>query len=231
MQFVFEPPPIPSLAVTGQTSRFAVRRIFCVGSNYAAHAREMGRDPERDVPFFFTKPADAVIEDGAEIPIPPATKNLHFEGELVVAIGQGGQNVAKERALDHVWGYAAGNDLTRRDLQQMAKDTRRPWDMSKGFDRSAAISPIAPVAAVGHPVHAAIRTEVNGDPRQDSDLDRMVWPVPDIIAFLSELVTLAPGDLIMTGTPDGVGALNPGDHVTVSIAGIGSVTTKIAHGR
>jgi len=138
MEFVFEPPPSASVAVRDRQARFPVRRIYCVGSNYAAHAREMGRDPQREPPFFFSKPADAVIDDGAEIPYPAATKNFHFEGELVVAIGLAGHRIRQDQALDHVWGYAAGNDLTRRDLQQLAKDTARPWDMAKGFDQSAA---------------------------------------------------------------------------------------------
>ncbi|MGC8203207.1 fumarylacetoacetate hydrolase family protein [Aliiroseovarius sp. PTFE2010] len=228
MEFVFEPPPPASVAVRDQQARFPVRRIYCVGSNYADHAREMGRDPQREPPFFFSKPADAVIDDGAEIPYPAATKNFHFEGELVVAIGLAGHRIRQDQALDHVWGYAAGNDLTRRDLQQLAKDTARPWDMSKGFDQSAAIGPIAPVSEIGHVTGGAIRTQVNAIPRQQSDLDQMIWPVPDIIVFLSNLVSLAPGDLIMTGTPDGVGPLEPGDVVSVAIDGIGSVTTKIA---
>ncbi|KAJ54876.1 fumarylacetoacetate hydrolase [Actibacterium mucosum KCTC 23349] len=225
MSFVIDPAPAPSVAVEGSTARFPVRRIFCVGRNYAEHAREMGNDPDREPPFFFTKPGDAVVGDGARIAFPPATENLHFEGELVAAIGTGGADIARDAALSHVYGYAAGNDLTRRDLQAAAKAARRPWDMAKGFDNSAVCGAIVP--AVEHPTQARIRTEVNGEIRQDADIADMIWPLADVIAYLSGLVRLAPGDLIFTGTPAGVGALQRGDTCTVTVDGIGSASCTL----
>jgi len=221
VQFILPPPPHPSVAVAGCAERFAVRRIFCVGRNYAEHAREMGNDPDRDPPFFFTKPADALVDDGASIPFPPGTQNLHHEAELVVAIGLGGRDIAPAQALDHVWGYAPGNDLTRRDLQAQAKETRRPWDMAKGFDWSAVCGPLYPVTRIGHPDTAAITCSVNGEMRQSANIADMIWPVPDVISYLSGMVTLAPGDLIFTGTPAGVGPLEPGDSCEVKIEGMG----------
>jgi len=223
--FVLPPPPAITIPVT-TGALFPVRRIFCVGRNYAAHVREMGNDT-RDPPFFFTKPADAVVTHGAATPYPTATQNLHHEMELVVAIGQGGAHIAVDAALAHVFGYAAGLDLTRRDLQDEAKSLRRPWDMSKGFDASAPIGAIAPAAEIGHPAAGAITLHVNGQPRQSGDLADQIWPVPEIIAALSKLVHLAPGDLIFTGTPEGVGPLQKGDLAEGAIAGIGTVTTKI----
>ena len=207
--FVF--PPAPQATVSVDDGRlFPVRRIFCVGRNYAAHALEMGGAPDREPPFFFTKPADAVVTGGADVPYPTATANLHHEMELVVAIGQGGADISEADALDHVFGYAAGIDLTRRDLQDEAKAARRPWDMSKGFDHSAPIGDIAPAARVGHPAKGAIALTVDGALRQSSDISQMVWSVPEIIAYLSRLVRLEAGDLIFTGTPEGVGAAKVG---------------------
>ncbi len=228
MGFVFEPQPQPSVAVAGSADLFPVRRIFCVGRNYAAHAREMGKDPDREPPFFFTKPADAVIGDGATIPYPPETSNLHFEGEFIVAIGKGGMNIPEASALDHVWGYAVGNDLTRRDLQATAKDMGRPWDWAKAFDRSAVCGPVHPVSAVGHISTGAIRTSVNGVVRQDADLADLIWSVPEVIAYLTRSIALCSGDLIYTGTPAGVGALSSGDSCVVSVEGLGSVETTIS---
>ena len=225
MSFVFDPAPISSVAIQGSTDRFPIRRIFCVGRNYAEHAREMGHDPNREPPFFFTKPADAIVEDGVTLPYPLATTNLHHEAELVVAIGTGGTNISEDMALDHVFGYAAGNDLTRRDLQSQAKEMRRPWDWAKAFDNSAPVGAIFPVADAGHPVSAEIICTVNGDIRQEANISDMLWSVPEIIAHLSAAVALAPGDLIMTGTPSGVGEVKRGETVSVSIAGLGSVTT------
>ena len=189
---------------------FPVRRVFCVGRNYAAHAREMGSDPDREPPFFFCKPADAVVT-GEEVNYPPATENLHHEMELVVAIGAAGEDVAAADALALVFGYAAGLDLTRRDLQDAAKAARRPWDMSKGFDQSAPVGEIAPARAIGHPAEGRISLRVNGELRQQGDLADQIWPVPEVISALSKLVRLQPGDLIFTGTPDGVGPLVAGD--------------------
>jgi len=225
-EFVITPPPQVSVPVSGGAA-FPVRRIFCVGRNYAAHAREMGSDPSREPPFFFTKPADAVVPSGQDTPYPAATANLHHEMELVVAIGKAGADVAPEAALELVFGYAAGLDLTRRDLQDEAKATRRPWDMSKGFDASAPIGEIVPASAAGHPAEGAITLKVNGEIRQSGDLADQIWPVPEIIAALSKLVRLAPGDLIFTGTPDGVGPLQRGDVLEGDIAGVGLVRTRI----
>lgn len=227
MTLVISAPITPTVAVHGTKARFPLRRIFCVGRNYAAHAREMGKDPDREPPFFFSKPADAVVDSGATIPYPPQTENLHYEAELVVAIGTGGADIAEDDALSHVWGYAIGNDLTRRDLQQAAKDMGRPWDFGKAFDRSAVVGPVHPVAKAGHPETGSIRLTVNGVTKQDADLSEMIWSTPEIISYLSHSIALAPGDLIMTGTPAGVGPLVPGDLCVISIAGLGEISTTI----
>ncbi|MDE9450066.1 fumarylacetoacetate hydrolase family protein [Aliiroseovarius sp. Z3] len=220
-------PAQPFLPIAGSDDRFPVRRIYCVGQNYAAHAREMGSNPDQEPPFFFSKPADALVADGATVPYPPGTDNLHHEAELVVAIGTGGANIARDKALDHVWGYAVGNDLTRRDVQAAAKKIGRPWDMAKGFDHSAPCGPLHPVSSTGHPTSGAISLSVNGEPRQSSNLSDLIWPVADVIAYLSSLVALAPGDLIFTGTPEGVGPLVSGDVCVVDIEGLGQLTTRI----
>lgn len=227
MGYIFDPAPISTLAVAGRDDRIPVRRIFCIGRNYAAHAREMGKDPDRDPPFFFLKPADAVVEDGATIPYPPETENFHFEAELVAVIGTGGRNIVGKDALDHVWGYAVGNDLTRRDLQLKAREHGRPWDLGKGFDRSAPIAAVHPVSQVGHPSKGAIRLTVNGEVKQEADLSDLIWSVPEIVSILSHSMELRPGDVIMTGTPAGVGPLRPGDTCIVSVEGLGDLTTKI----
>jgi fumarylpyruvate hydrolase len=226
-EYVIEPSSQPSIAVADSDARFPVRRIFCVGRNYAAHAREMGHDPDRDPPFFFTKPADAVVDDGASIPYPPLTENFHFEAELVVAIGAGGRNITEADSLNHVWGYAIGNDLTRRDLQGAAKKKGRPWDWGKAFDNSAPCGPVHPVGAVGHPASGSIRLMVNGALKQDADLNELIWSVPEVISILSHSITLAPGDLIYTGTPAGVGPLVVGDTCVVSVEGLDTLTTAI----
>ena len=234
MEFVFPPPPIPSVAVDGYGARFPVRRIFCVGRNYAAHAREMGRDPDRERPFFFTKRADAVVDAAtniaARVPYPPETGNLHHEIELVVAIGAAGAAVPVGRAFDLVWGYGVGIDLTRRDLQLEARDKGRPWDWGKAFDLSAPIGRIRRVedlATSGHPSSGRIWLAVNGTVKQDADIGEMIWPVPDIISILSHSMALKPGDLIMTGTPAGVGPMVPGDQVTAGIDGLGEIAITI----
>jgi len=224
-QFILPAPKTPSVAIHDSAVRFAVRRIFCVGRNYAEHAREMGADPDREPPFFFTKPADAVVDDGATLPFPPQTGNLHHEAELVVAIGVGGADIPVDQALDHIWGYATGNDLTRRDMQAVAKEMRRPWDMSKGFDHSAACGALHPASVIGHPLRGRITAHVDGDLRQDGDIADMIWPVADVISYLSNSVTLATGDLIYTGTPAGVGQITPGQSCTIAIDGLSSVTT------
>jgi len=224
--YVIDPPAIATVPVAGG-GLFPVRRIFCVGRNYAEHTREMGGDPDREEPFFFTKPADAVVTGGADTPYPTKTSDLHHEMELVVAIGKGGKDIAEADALAHVYGYAAGLDMTRRDLQAAAKKAARPWDMSKGFDQSAPIGEIVPAAKAGHPDAGLIELKVNGAVRQTSDLSKMIWNVPETIAYLSGLVELAPGDLIMTGTPEGVAAVKRGDLMEGTIAGVGTVSTKI----
>lgn len=219
MKYVLEPPPQASVAVSGSDARFPVRRIFCVGRNYAAHAREMGAD-DREPPFFFCKPADAVVDSGARLPWPLACTELHHEGELVVALGRGGTAVPASKAPALIWGYAAGIDLTRRDLQARAKQARRPWDMAKGFDRSAPCGALLAARDWARAPRARLALSVNGAARQQAPLAQMIWPVNDIIAHLSRLVTLAPGDLIYTGTPAGVGPLAPGDRVQVTIDGL-----------
>lgn len=223
-QFILPAPKTPSVAIYNSASRFAVRRIFCVGRNYAEHAREMGHDSDREPPFFFTKPADAVVDDGASLPYPMQTENLHHEAELVVAIGVGGVEIPAANALDHIWGYATGNDLTRRDMQAAAKELRRPWDMAKGFDQSAPCGALHPVVDIGHPTQARITAHVDGELRQTGDIGDMIWPVADVIAHLSRLFTLAAGDLIYTGTPAGVGPVKRAQSCTVAITGLSSVT-------
>jgi len=216
----------PTAEIAGSDDRFPVRRIFCVGKNYADHAREMGGDPAREPPFFFSKPADAIVAGTAELAMPPRTANLHHEIELVVALAKGGTNIAAADAADCIFGYAVGNDLTRRDLQADAKAGGRPWDMAKGFDHSAVLSSIRPAAGIGHPARARIWLSVNGEARQDGDIADMIWPVADIIAELSTYVELKPGDLIYTGTPAGVGPIVAGDVVEGGIDGIGTIANR-----
>ncbi len=214
------PVSAPALSIKGSAETFPVRRIYCVGRNYAEHTREMGGDPTRDPPFFFAKPADAVVANGGDVPYPPRTSNLHHEVELVVAIGQGGAAIPVASALSHVFGYAVGDDLTRRDLQAQQKSKGLPWEISKGFDHSAPMTALHPVALVGHPDRARIWLDVNGVRRQDATLDQMTWSVAEIIAELSTFFRLERGDLIFTGTPAGIGALVPGDAVHAGIDGI-----------
>ena len=220
--------PAPTLPTvpTSTGGRFPVRRVFCVGRNYAEHAREMGHDPGREPPFFFTKPADAVVPDDADTPYPTMTERLEHEVELVVAIGTGGSEITVDDALAHVWGYAVGIDLTRRDLQAEAKRLGRPWDTAKGFDASAPVGVVVPAAEVD-PTAGTIELRVNGELRQSGDLSDQIWSVAETIAELSRFVALAPGDLLMTGTPEGVGVLERGDVLVGSIAGVGSVRTRI----
>jgi len=226
MRYVFPPPAVPSVAIAGTDTRFPVRRIWCVGRNYAAHAREMGMDA-REPPFFFAKPADAVVPNDATIAYASATKNLHHEVELVVGIGQSGKNVLVSDALNLVYGYAVGFDLTRRDLQNEVKKDGRPWEVAKAFDHSAPCSALVPVSVIGHPQHAAITLTVDGNLRQSSDIAEMIWNVAETIAALSGYVELAPGDLIFTGTPEGVGPILPGQVLVGSIAGIGTLRCTI----
>jgi fumarylpyruvate hydrolase len=231
MTYVFEPAPLASVPVAGSDARFPVRRIYCVGRNYEAHAREMGHDPNREPPFFFSKPADAVLYvapgSTAEFPYPAQSQNVHFEMELVAAIGKGGKDIPVASALDHVYGYALGLDMTRRDLQGEAKKLGRPWDTAKGFDLSAPIGPIHPVSKIGQLAKGSIWLAVNGEEKQRGDISQMIWPVADTIAFLSTLFELQPGDLIYTGTPEGVGAVVKGDVMTGGVEGIGEFAVRV----
>jgi fumarylpyruvate hydrolase len=229
MNYVIPVRPAPAVPIAGSDLLFPVRRIYCVGRNYADHAREMGRDPSREPPFFFSKPADAIVPIASgigEVAYPPATTNLQHEVELVAALGKGGANIPLESALDCVFGYAVGFDLTRRDLQSRAKDKGHPWDMGKGFDQSAPISALRPVAAGGHP-DGRIALTVNGEVRQQADLDQMIWSLAEVIANLSTYLTLQPGDLIFTGTPGGVATIVKGDVLVGRIDGVGELSARL----
>ena len=216
---VFPAQPRPTLPVQGETALFPARRVLCVGRNYAAHAREMGGD-DREPPFFFSKPADALVPPGGAVPYPSATSDLHHEIELVVALKSGGADVSVEAASSLIYGYAVGVDLTRRDIQAAAKAKGQPWDAAKGFDASAPVSAVRPLSG---PVEGRIRLSVNGTVRQDADLADMIWSVPEVIAQASRLWRLEAGDLIFTGTPEGVGALVRGDRVQGSVDGVGAL--------
>lgn len=220
MNHVFAPPAPPSAAISGSELRFPVRRIYCIGRNYADHAREMGAAVERGQPTFFSKPADAIVTDDADVPYPPATANLHHEVEMVVALSAGGHDIAAADAPALIFGYGVGLDLTRRDLQAAAKKGGLPWDTAKGFDHGAPLSALRRAADIGHPQHAQLSLHVNDELRQDSDIDAMLWPVADIIAELSRLFELQRGDLIFTGTPAGVGPLQRGDRFVAELEGI-----------
>lgn len=226
--YIFPPAVQPSVAVRGTNARYAVARIFCVGRNYAAHAREMGSDPDREPPFYFSKPAGALVASGSSVAYPPATKNYHYEMELVVAIGAPVFKVTPEAARAAVWGYGAGLDMTRRDLQAEAKANGRPWDTAKGFEQSAIITELVRASEAGAMAAGAITLSVNGIEKQRGDLSDMIWNVAEIVANLSQLYHLQPGDLIYTGTPDGVGPVVPGDVITGQIAGLPSLSLTIA---
>ena len=226
-QYVIEPVTLPSLPVAGDTRRFAVNRIYCVGRNYADHAREMGHDPDREPPFFFMKPASAIVTDGADMQYPSLSNDVHHEIEMVVAIGKGGANIAADKALGHVYGYGVGLDMTRRDLQGEAKKMGRPWDTGKAFDQSAPCSALVPVSQCGHPSQGSVRLMVNGEVRQEGDLNQLIWNVPDTIAYLSTLFTLQPGDLIFSGTPAGVGPIKKGDVLEGEVIGLPLLKTRI----
>ena len=231
MKYAIPPFEQVSIAIEGSDDRFPVRRIYCVGRNYRAHAIEMGADPDRDPPFFFMKPADAIVESGATIPYPPQTENLHHEIELVAAIGTGGADISVADALKHVWGYGVGIDLTRRDIQNKAKEMGRPWDMGKGFDQSAPCTALHPVSEVGHPDTEDARSiwiKVNGKIRQESTLDHHIWSTAETISYLSGLVTLQAGDLIYMGTTDGVAAVISGDKMEGHIDGVDDLVVTIA---
>ena len=226
MNFIFPPAPQTVLPIIGHDAVFPVRRLYCVATNYATHALEMGGDG-REPPSFFAKPADALVAGGGEVRYPPRTEKLQHEVELVVALGQGGANIPVERALDYVFGYALGIDLTRRDLQAKAKEKGRPWEMSKGFDQSAPISAIVPVKKNAHPVTGRIWLSVNGVIKQDGDLQQMTWNVAEVVANLSTYVELAAGDLIFTGTPAGVSTIVAGDRLECGIDGVSDLSVRI----
>jgi fumarylpyruvate hydrolase len=231
MTYVVTPPAIIALAINGSRDTFPVRRVYCVGRNYAAHAREMGFDPDREPPFFFCKPADAVVpvQNGQtlELAYPSETSNYHYEIELVVAIGKGGRNIAQEQANQHVWGYAVGLDMTRRDLQMTAREMGRPWEPGKAFDQSAPIGALTPAAQLDGLEHAAIWLQVDGQDKQRSDIDKLIWSVPETIAYLSRFFELQPGDLIMTGTPEGVGAVVAGELMLGGVESLGELSVRV----
>ncbi|MFZ2651425.1 MAG: fumarylacetoacetate hydrolase family protein [Burkholderiaceae bacterium] len=222
--YVIDIGPLPSLPVASSPQRFPVGRIYCVGRNYAEHAREMGHDPDREPPFFFMKAANSIVQNNATLAYPVGTKDVHHEIELVVAIGKGGKNIPVDKALSHVWGYGVGLDMTRRDLQGEAKKLGRPWEMGKSFDESAPVTALHPVSEVGHPAKGAITLKVNGQVRQTGDLAMQIWSVPEQISYLSNLITLQPGDLIFSGTPAGVGPIKPGDKLEGHVDGVGELT-------
>ncbi|MEX2535171.1 MAG: fumarylacetoacetate hydrolase family protein [Trueperaceae bacterium] len=226
MSHVIPTPRTPALKIRGSQKTFPVRRIYCVGRNYADHAVEMGHDPNKEPPFFFTKPADAIVPGGGSLRFPVATADLHHEIELVVALSSGGLEIPADEALSHVYGYGVGLDMTRRDLQAVAKKMGRPWDMAKGFDQSAPMSELVPASEIGHPSAGAIWLEVDGVRRQSGDLDQQIWKVAETISHLSTLVELAPGDLIMTGTPAGVNAVSPGSCLRGRIDGVGEIEVR-----
>lgn len=231
MSYVIDQPEVVAVPVEGTKDTFPVRRVYCVGRNYAAHAREMGFDPDREPPFFFCKPADAVkaSEDDQTLlfPYPAESSNVHYELELVVAIGKGGSNISVDDALNHVWGYAVGLDMTRRDLQIKMREVGRPWELGKAFDESAPIGPIHPVSKVGHIENAAIKLNVNGVTKQSSTTDQLIWSVAETISYLSKYFKLEAGDLIYTGTPEGVGPIVVGDLMEGSIDGLGTLTVEV----
>jgi fumarylpyruvate hydrolase len=226
--FLF-PPAAPAAApIRGRTQRFPIHRIFCVGRNYEDHAKEMGAVADREAPFYFTKAAEHFVASGSTIPYPPGTKNCHHEIELVIAIGKGGFRIREAEALDHVFGYACGLDMTRRDLQSAAKEKQRPWDLGKDFEQSAVLGEIAPAAEIGHPTQGRIELRVNGETRQSGDLTSLIHSVAAVVAHLSHYYHLQPGDLIYTGTPAGVGPVHPGDRLEGSIAGVGTLALHVA---
>ena len=228
MGYVISPPPVPSLAVEGTGDTFPVRRIYCIGRNYAEHAIEMGHDPNKEPPFFFQKNPDNLLPADQPFPYPPKSEDVHFEIELVVALKGGGTNIPVEKAMDLVYGYAVGLDMTRRDLQGEAKKLGRPWEIGKAFEHSAPCGPLIPAEKVGPLRQGAVTLEVNGEPRQKGDVNQMIWKIPEMISYLSDYFTLAPGDLIMSGTPAGVGAVKRGDVMRGRVEGVGEITVRVA---
>ena len=213
----------PSLPIEGSDARFPVGRIYCVGRNYAEHAKEMGHDPNREPPFFFMKAPTSIVQSGSTIAYPVGTKDVHHEIEMVVAIGKGGKNIPVDKALEHVWGYGVGLDMTRRDIQGEAKKMGRPWEMGKSFDESAPASPIRAASEIGHPSKGKIWVKVNGQVKQEGDISQMIWSVPEQINYLSSLITLQAGDLIFSGTPAGVGPIKAGDKLEGHVDGVGDL--------
>ncbi|SCB18324.1 fumarylacetoacetate hydrolase family protein [Cupriavidus alkaliphilus] len=231
MSYVFTPPATVAIPVAGSDDRFAVRRVYCVGRNYAAHAREMGFDPEREPPFFFCKPADAIVPVQAgttlELPYPAQTQNYHYEAELVAVIGKGGSDIPVGQALEHVWGYAVGLDMTRRDLQMKMREMGRPWEIGKAFDASAPVGPIHRASDIGHPQQAALWLTVNGETKQRSTVAHLIWSVAETVAYLSQFFRLEPGDVIFTGTPEGVGPVKAGDTMVTGVDGLGELAVRV----
>jgi len=227
VRYAVPPPPVVSLPILGSDERFPVHRIFCVGRNYAEHAREMGYNPEREAPFFFMKAANCIVADGGAFPYPEHTQDVHHEIELVVALKTGGRDIAEAAARDNIFGYAVGLDMTRRDIQSEAKRMARPWDAAKAFDHAAPCSAVRPAREIGHPESGSIWLDVNGASRQRGDLKELIWKVPEIIAHLSALFTLAPGDLIFTGTPAGVAAVKRGDRLSGGVEGIAALEVTV----
>lgn len=226
-QYVIDPPVIPHMPVRGSNAVFPLRRVYCVGRNYAAHAVEMGHDPDKEPPFFFQKNPDNVVVDGV-FPYPDLSSDVHHEVELVAALGKGGYNIPVESALDHVWGYGIGLDMTRRDLQGEQKKLGRPWEIGKAFDASAPCGELIPASEIGHPDSGAIWLKINGEMRQEGDLNQLIWKIPEMINHLSGLFTLAPGDIIMTGTPAGVGPVQRGDQMLGHVDGVGDLEVKVS---
>ncbi len=225
--YLFPAPAVPAAKVRGEAGLYPVSRIFCVGRNYAAHTREMGGDPDRDPPFYFTKPANALVPSGGQVPYPPGTSNYHHEMELVLAIGKPVFRVSVEAAQDAIYAYACGLDMTRRDLQLAARDKGRPWDLGKAFENAAVLSELVKAADIGHPRDGLIELKVNGQVKQTSDLRELIWNYAEIVSHLSQYYHLQPGDLIYTGTPEGVGPVRPGDRLEGTIAGIGTISLTI----
>jgi fumarylpyruvate hydrolase len=225
-RYVVAPPEVVTLPVRGCGRLFPVHRVYCVGRNYAAHAVEMGHDPDKEPPFFFQKNPDNVVT-GGRFPYPDRSDDVHHEVELVIALARGGKDIPAEAALDHVFGYAVGLDMTRRDLQGEAKKLGRPWEVGKAFESSAPCGEIVPAAEIGHPASGAIWLKVNGETRQSGDLNQLIWKVPEMIAYLSGLFTLAPGDLIFSGTPAGVGAVQRGDELHAHVDGVGDLRVRV----
>ncbi|MDE0457525.1 MAG: fumarylacetoacetate hydrolase family protein [Chromatiales bacterium] len=224
--FAIEPPPVVTLPIAGSNAVFPVRRVYCIGRNYAAHTIEMGGDPDREAPFFFQKNPDNLDPSG-EFPYPPNSSDVHHEAELAVMLKSGGMNIPVDRALDHVYGYALALDMTRRDLQAAQKQLRRPWEIGKAFERSAPVGPVHPVSVVGHPSDGRIALKVNGELRQEGDLNHMIWKVPEMISYLSDYFELAAGDVILSGTPSGVAAVERGDLMELRVEGLGTMTVMV----